>query len=452
MRKISRLQWLGAGLFLGTLLFPVLAIAQQPFPWESTLENAQRIAAQNNRLVLIHFWAPWCGKCKKMENEVFNQPGVAAALLVNYVPVKINADLMSSTATKYGITGLPSDVIITPQGQVVDFMRGQIEATQFVARLNQIASARQQNAGQTAQVPANIPARPAERSTAEQTPPSNQSATNSTSSDDRYADYYRRNPDNQPVLSAAMPAGEPIQPNPATVSPPYGQQQPPAGPELSGPSLVQSPATSPQQVRNITPPMTANVPQQAMANPSQQAMANPQQQAMPNLPQPSAANPVQQSPLAFNPSLPPPGANTPQQAVPPSRAASQPPAAAPSLCLDGFCPVSLAEKQQWVPGDRRWGVIHRGRVYLFVGPEEQKRFYANPDRYAPVISGNDIVQVMEKGQTVPGMREHGVLYNGHIFLFADESTLDKFSRNPAYYANQALEAIQASAHPAQQLR
>ena len=213
------------GLFLGTLLFPVLTIAQQPFPWESTLENAQQVAAQSNRLVLIHFWAPWCGKCKKMESEVFNQPGLGAALLVNYVPVKINADLMPSIATKYGITGLPTDIVITPQGQVVELIRGQIEATQFVARLNQIASARHQNAGQIAQVPANIPARPAaDRPNAEQPVASNQSTASNSLSDDRYADYYRRNPGNQPISSPAMPAGVPSQPNPASVSPPYGQQ------------------------------------------------------------------------------------------------------------------------------------------------------------------------------------------------------------------------------------
>lgn len=499
MRNINRLQWLGAGLFLGALLFPVFVIAEQPFPpprestlitqqlpWESTLEDAQLVAAKSNRLVLIHFWAPWCGKCKKMENEVFNQPGVAAVLLANYVPVKINADQMPSTATKYGITGLPSDVIITPQGQVVDFTRGQIEATQFVARLNQIASARQQGAGQSAQVPANISARPADRPSAEQTQSSNQAAAGPAYSDDRYADYYRRNPNNQPVVSAAAPAGEQVQPSVAGVSPPYAQQQPPTGPELSGPSLVQSPTIFPQQVRNISPPdiapsATANVPQanapqQATANPPQQAMANMPQQAIINAPQPgasggrtflpavgsqqamtnpsqpNAANTMQQSPLTVSPSLPPPVTSTPQQAIPPARLAPLAPASAPTLCMEGFCPVSLNEKQQWIQGDRRWGVVHRGRIYLFIGPEEQKRFYANPDRYAPVISGNDIVFAMEKGQTAPGMREHGVFYNGHIFLFADEANLEKFSKNPAYYANQALEAIQASNRPAQQLR
>ena len=176
------------------------------------------------------------------------------------------------------------------------------------------------------------------------------------------------------------------------------------------------------------------------------------QQAMTSPPQLSAANTAQQSPPGFNPSTPPPLANIGQQAAPISSPAVQPPAANPPLCLDGFCPVTLAEKQQWVPGDRRYGAIHRGRTYLFTGSEEQRRFFTDPDRYAPIISGNDIVQAMEKGQAVPGMREHGVFYNGHIFLFADEVALDKFSKNPAYYANQALEAIQASNRTAQQMR
>ena len=260
MRNINRLHWLAMGLLLGALLFPVRTFAEPPFPWESTLENAQQAAAQSNRLVLIHFWAPWCGKCKKMESEVFNQPGLGAALLVNYVPVKINADQMPSTATKYGITGLPTDIIITPQGQVVDMMRGQIEATQYLARLNQIASARHQRNNELAQAPASIPARLADRPTAETPGAGNQSVAGNSPSDDRYADYYRRNPGNQPVLSGAMPTVDPSQPNPAPISPPYGQQQPATGPQLSGPGPVQSPATLGQQSRDLGPPAGLNMP------------------------------------------------------------------------------------------------------------------------------------------------------------------------------------------------
>ena len=121
--------------------------------------------------------------------------------------------------------------------------------------------------------------------------------------------------------------------------------------------------------------------------------------------------------------------------------------------LDGCCPVSLAEKQQWIVGDRRWGANHRGRTYLFAGPEEQRRFFADPDRYAPIASGNDIVLAAEQGQIVPGMREFGVYYRNRVYLFSSPASRAKFEQNPAAYANQALEALRAGANrPGGQLR
>ncbi len=98
-----------------------------------------------------------------------------------------------------------------------------------------------------------------------------------------------------------------------------------------------------------------------------------------------------------------------------------------------------------MPGDRRWGVIHRGRTYLFAGPEEQRRFFADPDRYAPLFSGNDIVLAADLGQIVPGMRQHGVFLGGRVFLFSSEETLAKFVRDPSRYGNQAMAALRAGA-------
>ncbi len=84
-------------------------------------------------------------------------------------------------------------------------------------------------------------------------------------------------------------------------------------------------------------------------------------------------------------------------------------------------------------------MIHRGRTYLFAGPAEQERFLRDPDRYAPVVSGNDIVLATEAGQVVSGMREHGVYFGNRVYLFSSEETLKKFAKNPNLYANQALE-------------
>jgi hypothetical protein len=46
---------------------------------------------------------------------------------------------------------------------------------------------------------------------------------------------------------------------------------------------------------------------------------------------------------------------------------------------------------------------------------------------------------------VPGRREHGVFFGRRVFLFADEASLEKFSRNPNHYANQVLQAMRSGA-------
>ena len=85
----------------------------------------------------------------------------------------------------------------------------------------------------------------------------------------------------------------------------------------------------------------------------------------------------------------------------------------PPLGLDGFCPVSLERtmrvdpQPRWIPGDPRWGLRHEGRTYLFAGPDEQQAFYNNPNYYAPVRSGADVVLQVEQGVEVPGVREFG---------------------------------------------
>jgi YHS domain-containing protein len=157
------------------------------------------------------------------------------------------------------------------------------------------------------------------------------------------------------------------------------------------------------------------------------------------------------------PSIPPqgnlPAGNRPPSNLPPGNLPQgnvlpPPPAGSPPWGLEGYCPVSLCEKQKWIRGDRRWGAIHRGRTYLFAGPGEQQRFLADPDRYAPVASGNDVVLAAEQGQIVPGMREHGVFYKHRIYLFSSEASLQKFSANSdAYDASRPLEALRSGSNP-----
>ena len=102
--------------------------------------------------------------------------------------------------------------------------------------------------------------------------------------------------------------------------------------------------------------------------------------------------------------------------------------------------MTLAEQKRWQVGDRKYGVIHRGRTYLFAGPVEQQKFLSNPDHYSPAISGQDVVAALDQGQTVDGRRQFGLQYQGRTYLFASDASRKAFSQNPKRYAAEVLQA------------
>jgi YHS domain-containing protein/thiol-disulfide isomerase/thioredoxin len=371
---------------LAFALFSQVAHAQQPVHWEVTLESAKRTAAQSNRLVLAYFCAPWCQACRMVEAEVFNQPALASEIEANYVCVKINSDYFPQTKTKYGVTSLPTTVILapTPQGEVIDTIRNRIEPRQYVGRLNQVAVEVQRRRQVLAQMPA------------------------------------------QPPVANPFPVG----PVPGVPAAPIGS---PVGVAPTGPSLAPAAAV----------PVLSGGP--AMTPPS----AGPAISATMPL-----ASPVPPAPL----SVAPPMGVAPLQ---PATAGVTPPSAPPKpgnppLGFDGFCPVYLSEhlprKEAWRPGDVRWGVVHRGKTYLFAGPDEQRRFWQDPDRYTPMLSGDDVVLAVEQGRTVAGHCQHSVAFGGRVFLFADEGSLQRFSGNPKFYVERLTQAAQVGARPEQRLR
>ena len=386
------------------------ASAQDVVRWQVNLETAKRMALQANRMVLVHFSADWCQTCKEMEQEVLSRPEVVAALEAGFVPVEVNAEYFPHTCQQYGVSVLPTDIILTPQGDLVGRIEGRASAPQYLAYLSQ--------AGATARRVATAPAYGGMPSGLASTAPQqtaapwldgasiqrpvNHEPSSPQYSDGRYAEYSQREQQTQ----TAQPSLH------------YGGQSPP----ISGGSPLGL-----QQSR---------VPIPTRSDPSGDWAAAAAAQPVPVSPSPSArATGLSASGIPQGPGVPlGSGVSTPV----PSR---QLPPGNPPFALDGYCPVRLAEHERWVPGDPRWGLIHRGRTYLFAGPEERDRFDADPDRFAPVLSGNDLVLLAEEGRIVPGRREHGAWFEGQlegrfekrVYLFSSEDSLRRFDADPYRY-------------------
>ena len=339
---------MSARLFFLTLIATVAlapaAAAKDAIGWAADVARARQQASQTNRLVLLHFWAPWCGPCRRLEKTVFVRPSVARTVESYFVPVKINIDQHPELAKRYGVRQIPYDVIITPSGQVVGQTISPASPQGYSSKLVQIA----RRAGIQ--------------------PP-------------------------QTLLAGKNRPG--VRPQTAGVSAAPGPSVPAASRPMGFPAAGAAGAALPPQRRyaQAATPGAGNAP----AGPSLRAPGS---------------------------TLPPVAAGRTRLPWP--------------LALDGYCVVTLVEQGRWVAGNPRFGIRHRGQLYLFAGRREKERFWQNPEGYAPVLSGYDVVTYLEQGHLVPGKRRHGVFYQGRIYLFANEQTLRKFELQPEHYAPEVL--------------
>lgn len=276
----------------GTLLIAVSLLSVATLPaqarraepqWKGDYTAARAEAREAGKLLLVHFYADWCGPCQQMDAETLHSSELTAALGERLVAVKIDSDRHQGLVELLRVEGLPADILIAPGGQIVEKREGYRTKADYLRWVNQWAS----------RFP---PPSPAPQTFVEKRP--------------------------QPP---ADPNGEP------------------------GPARL---------------------------------------------------------PFSSNP-------------------------AKPALVgLDGYSPVGIKTKRQWVRGRSEYQVVWQGVVYYCADEEERRQFQSSPERFAPRLLGCDPVELRRTDRAVQGSVQFGAFYDGELYLFTSQESRNQFKLSP----------------------
>lgn len=87
----------------------------------------------NNGLVLIDFWAPWCGPCR-MQSPIIDDVSEELEDIATFY--KMNVDEEPKTAAEFSIMSIPT-MIIKKDGEVVEKLVGYHDKQRLIQIINQ---------------------------------------------------------------------------------------------------------------------------------------------------------------------------------------------------------------------------------------------------------------------------------------------------------------------------
>lgn len=441
-----------AALVIACALASPLSAQDDTIPWVNDIQLAQRQAAAENKLVLIHFWGTYCRPCINVEKFVFTNPQVASAITDSYVAVKVDVENNPKLAKQFGVTTIPHDIVITPTGHVVAKQASSTNSDGYLRMLQSVAA----KAGRAS--PASLEAvRQIAQSVSEADSPVNNAfvpvGQSSVTPEPLQNIGPAAQPPNQQIRTVAGEMLAPTAPDERKLTSAQPQQfadqirlDPPANSSSSDPpdqpSQDSESRLPPHAKSQILRPMRAPLPQSVTLPDLGKNTAYSNSQTLTQSPLDTSGDVQLPRQVAGTIS---PSTSQPITVKNPTATDTKIHSDLP-LGFNGACPATWHATGQFVPGQAQWGCEHRGRVYLFASQGLRDQFQLTPDVLSPALAGYDPVTYALTGDLQDGCLEHFIEVSANgaksIFLFATAENKATFEINPQKYIDEVRQAMQ----------
>lgn len=104
--------------------------------WLNSYDAGLKKASQEDKPVVLYFWATWCKYCAKLNEEVLPSEEVNSKLRENFVLVAINIDEDKKTTSKYGVQYPPAIIFVNSKGEVITKLMGYTPEENFLRYVN----------------------------------------------------------------------------------------------------------------------------------------------------------------------------------------------------------------------------------------------------------------------------------------------------------------------------